>query len=57
MTQEDLKKAVSLYKRYKTDGEAFRRIAEKYGISTADLTGKCWHAIRIWQSNRSAGVY
>jgi len=50
MKPDDLKRALLLYKRYKTDGFEFRRIAEMYGLTTVELTARCYKAMRMRQS-------
>ena len=38
----DLKKALSLYRRYKTTEMEYKAIARKYGMQTTDLNSLCW---------------
>lgn len=42
MSPKDLKRALLLYKRYKTDGREYRELAQKYGMNTTDLNQLCW---------------
>lgn len=47
MTPKDMKKAMRLYKRYKTDSAEYRQLAEKYGLQTTELNRICWRHFHL----------
>lgn len=47
MTPSDMKRALSLWKRYKTETREYRELAEKNGMNTGELNRRCSEANRI----------
>lgn len=52
LTPADMKNALSLYKRYKCDTEAYRQLAAKNGISVTDLNQYCWRVLHAERQRR-----
>jgi hypothetical protein len=37
------RKALSMYRRYKTDSREYKQLAESLNVNTAELNSYCWH--------------
>jgi len=47
MTPAQQKRALNLYRRYKTETSEYRELAESMGMNTGELNRECWRINHI----------
>lgn len=55
MTPTQLRAALVLYSRYKTDTAAYRKLAEQIGVTTTTLNQRCAEHLRFERKKAEAG--